>query len=206
MITPQGLICIFWAESLSEYQLCIPVKVRQTSAVKDWSLLLFPWQSLSCKNQLFSLPFLSLIRVWSRDFRFRRLLTSTRLHKGNQRNLVAFFTPGQAIGADRSGNWRSQSEACHGVELRSKPKPGCTGKILRMSCAATRSWAVSATASSYPTSAANGANCAALSCMDIRGRFVETWCGRFIISSYRLISFFSTQDFSAAQYTGLPPK
>ncbi|MBE6377080.1 MAG: hypothetical protein E7050_11560 [Lentisphaerae bacterium] len=50
--------------------------------------------------------------------------TSTRLHKGNQRNLVAFFTPGQAIGADRSGNWRSQGEACHGVELRSNPKPG----------------------------------------------------------------------------------
>ena len=50
--------------------------------------------------------------------------TSTRLHKGNQRNLVAFFTPGQAIGEDRSGNWRSQSEACHGVELRSNPKPG----------------------------------------------------------------------------------
>ena len=50
--------------------------------------------------------------------------TSTRLHKGNQRNLVAFFTPGQAIGADRSGNWRSQSEACRGVELRSNPKPG----------------------------------------------------------------------------------
>ena len=43
------------------------------------------------------------------------------------------------IGADRSGNWRSQSEACHGVELRSNPKPGGTGKILRMSCAATRS-------------------------------------------------------------------
>jgi len=33
-------------------------------------------------------------------------------------------TPRQAIGADRSGNWRSQSEACHGVELRSNPKPG----------------------------------------------------------------------------------
>jgi len=49
-------------------------------------------------------------------------------------NLVAFFTPGQAIGEDRSGNWRSQSEACHGglsrrshtkpEELRSNPKPG----------------------------------------------------------------------------------
>ena len=28
--------------------------------------------------------------------------TSTRLHKGNRRNLVAFFTPGQAIGEDRA--------------------------------------------------------------------------------------------------------
>ena len=76
MIIPQGLICIFWAESLSEYQLCIPVKVRQTPAIKDWSLLLFPWQALPCKNQLFSLPFLSLIRVQRGDFRFRRLLTN----------------------------------------------------------------------------------------------------------------------------------
>ena len=57
-------------------------------------------------------------------------------------NLVAFFTPGQAIGADRSGNWRSQSEACHGglsrrsrtkpEELRSNPKPGGTGNLLKM--------------------------------------------------------------------------
>jgi len=44
-------------------------------------------------------------------------------------SLVAFFTPGQAIGADRSGNWRSQSEACRGVELRSNPKPGNTAQI-----------------------------------------------------------------------------
>ncbi|MBQ4107643.1 MAG: hypothetical protein IJC73_08740, partial [Lentisphaeria bacterium] len=54
-------------------------------------------------------------------------------------NLVAFFTPGQAIGADRSGIWRSQSEACRGglsrrsstkpEELRSNPKPGNTAQI-----------------------------------------------------------------------------
>ena len=57
-------------------------------------------------------------------------------------NLVAFFTPGQAIGEDRSGNWRSQSEACHGglsrrsrtkpEELRSNPKPGGTDNLLKM--------------------------------------------------------------------------
>jgi hypothetical protein len=65
--------------------------------------------------------------------------TSTRLHKGNQRNLIAFFTPGQAIGADRSGNWRRQSEACRGglsrrsitkpEELRSNPKPGNAAQL-----------------------------------------------------------------------------
>ena len=52
-----------------------------------------------------------------RDVISQICFTSTRLHKGNQRNLVAFFTPGQAIGEDRSGNWRSQSEA------------GLTGKL-----------------------------------------------------------------------------
>jgi len=45
-------------------------------------------------------------------------VTSTRLHKGNQRNLVAFFTPGQAIGADRSGNWRSQSEVLVSFKIK----------------------------------------------------------------------------------------
>ena len=74
-----------------------------------------------------------------RDVISQICFTSTRLHKGNQKNLVAFFTPGQAIGADRSGNWRSQSEACHGVELRSNPKPGGTGKECGIICAATRS-------------------------------------------------------------------
>jgi len=43
--------------------------------------------------------------------------------------LVAFFTPGQAIGADRSGNWRSQSEACRGVEERQLPKPGNAAQL-----------------------------------------------------------------------------
>ena len=36
------------------------------------------------------------------------------------------------MGEDRSGNWRSQSEACHGVELRSNPKPGGTGNLPKM--------------------------------------------------------------------------
>ena len=99
-ITPQGLVCIFWAESLSEYQLCIPVKVRQTPAVKDWSLLLFPWQALPCKNQLFSLPFLSLIRLRSRDFRFRQLLTSTNTNSLLAKVLTiasSFFVPFVAV-------------------------------------------------------------------------------------------------------------
>jgi len=48
--------------------------------------------------------------------------------------LVAFFTPGQAIGEDRAEIGDSQSEACHGglsrrsstkpEEVRSTPKPG----------------------------------------------------------------------------------
>ena len=69
MITPQGLICIFWAESLLAYQLCIPVKVRQTPAVKDWSSLLFPWQALPCKKTTFftsiSFPYKSLKQRFS---------------------------------------------------------------------------------------------------------------------------------------------
>ena len=61
-----------------------------------------------------------------RDVISQIYFTSTRLHKGNQRNLVAFFTSGQAIGADRTEIGASQSEDCRGVEVRSTPKPGNT--------------------------------------------------------------------------------
>ena len=62
---------------------------------------------------------------------------------------MPFLRPGKPSAKTGAEIGDSQSEACHGSlsrrshtkpeELRSTPKPGGTGKILRMSCAATRS-------------------------------------------------------------------
>ena len=63
--------------------------------------------------------------------------SSTRLHKGNQRNLVAFLRPGKPLaqtGAEiGEAKVKPATAACHGVVSRS-----------RKSCAATRSRAVRA--------------------------------------------------------------
>ena len=85
--TLQGLFVIYWRDRLSEYQLCIPVKVRQTPAVRDWSLLLFFWQALPCKKQLFfsavSVPYKSV--AWRFSVSPPVNLHHFWLHNGNNR-------------------------------------------------------------------------------------------------------------------------
>ena len=59
-----------------------------------------------------------------RDVISQICFTATRLHKGNQRYLVAFFTPGQAIGADRAeigaAKVKPATATCHGVGRKSE--------------------------------------------------------------------------------------
>jgi len=52
---------------------------------------------------------------------------------------LPFLRPGKPSAKTGAEIGDSQSEACHGVELRSNPKPGGTGMECGISCAATRS-------------------------------------------------------------------
>ena len=62
--------------------------------------------------------------------------------KATKKIWLPFLRPGKPLAQTGVEIGDSQSEACHGVVVQSTPKPGGTGKILRMSCAATRSRAV----------------------------------------------------------------